>query len=313
MNLIQKERIRPKTLAWVGGLHVLVLILALSLPLLFQSKPKPQEFIEWMPAGSLDPGAGAPDAQELNSGTQEKAPANTTQEIQSVRPPEPAPPTPIKSEPKQEIPVEPTPPQPTPPVKPVEKVQKTEPKTEPVKKVEVAKEQPKPAPPKESTPPKKTTVQVSKTLVSQSGSSGSSQAKSSSANFSGNSPNASQIAKQLASKVGAGTENGTGQGKSGSPGGNPDASWYSSYIRDSLKKNWNRPAVSDPSIFTRVTIRIKTDGSLSLVSIAEPSGNAVMDNSVVDAVKNTPKLGKPLPQGLGDPDYVVTIRFEFPN
>jgi len=35
-----------------------------------------------------------------------------------------------------------------------------------------------------------------------------------------------------------------------------------------------------------------------------------MDASVEQAVRSTPRLAKPLPTGLGSPDYIVIIQFK---
>ena len=117
----------------------------------------------------------------------------------------------------------------------------------------------------------------------------------------------------------AGTAPGTGGGHRGgnghAGGGNTesDYGWYKVMLHDRFTSRWDQPTsiVTATSKFSaQVKIRIEKDGTISDVSLASSSGNAIMDQSVMDAAHKVTQVD-PLPEGLGNGGaYEVTIDFE---
>lgn len=83
-------------------------------------------------------------------------------------------------------------------------------------------------------------------------------------------------------------------------------------LKDRFTGRWQQPTSvieSDQRFITTVRVRIAKDGTLSNVGIAKSSGNVVMDDSVLAAVRSISKVD-PLPAGLGGDFYEVNIQFE---
>lgn len=115
-----------------------------------------------------------------------------------------------------------------------------------------------------------------------------------------------------------GTAAGTGGGNRGGAGraggGNKatDFGWYHAMIHDRFYARWDQPTSiisSDEKFVAAVKIRIEKDGHISNVSLANPSGNVVMDDSVMAAARRVTQID-PLPTGLGGDFYEVKINFE---
>jgi protein TonB len=114
----------------------------------------------------------------------------------------------------------------------------------------------------------------------------------------------------LASKGG-----GIGAGGAGGNGADPgtiDA--YHSLIHDRFYSQWEQPT-SIPTehrhdFATVLKITIQRDGTISDFSLSKPSGNPVMDQSVLEAARKVLKIA-PVPEGMGNSGgYTININFE---
>jgi len=249
--------------------------------------------------GSLRPAPGLPSP---NSSPASVTPAQSASEIQNQKsktsvPPEPAPadkpePTPTPTPEPEPEPVQKPEPTPTPEVKPV-------PTSLPV-------------PPK---PKHQVKVSATKKKVSVSTSSATTETKATSTqSHEPAGPSASDIKSRLASKIPgeAGGGGGDGAGNAGRPDGiADDFSWYRSLIKQCIQSSWKKPPIpAGEKIYTEVEIKISESGAVTFLRISRPSGDPAMDTSVEQAVRSTPRLPKPLPAGLGSPDYTVVIQFK---
>ena len=272
------------------------LLLLFGLPMAQCHKSNPIQPVEIIDLGSLRPGPGLP------SPTSSPAPATPTQPASEI--------------PKQESKIQNSPPQPTPtPAEPeIETPTPPEPKPEPVP---TPKPEPLPQPEPKPTPAPKHQVKVStaKKKVSVSTSPASTESKSTSTQSREPAgPSASDIKSRLASKipVEAGGDGGDGAGNAGRPDGvADDFSWYRALIKQSIQSAWKKPPIpAGEKIYTEVEIKISESGAVTFLRISRPSGDPSMDASVEQAVRSTPRLAKPLPAGLGSPDYTVMIQFK---
>ena len=284
-----------RTVLIVFGLHVGLLLL-LGLPMAQCHKSKTIQPVEIIDLGSLRPGPGLP------SPTSSPAPATPTQPASEI--------------PKQESKIQNLPPQPTPtPAEPkIETPTPPEPEPEPVP---TPKPEPLPQPEPKPTPAPKHQVKVStaKKKVSVSTSPASTESKSTSTQSREPAgPSASDIKSRLASKIPAepGGGGGDGSGNAGRPDGvADDFSWYRALIKQSIQSAWKKPPIpAGEKIYTEVEIKISDSGAVTFIRISRPSGDSAMDTSVEQAVRSTPRLAKPLPTGLGSPDYTVIIQFK---
>jgi TonB family protein len=260
-------------------------------------KSKPIQPVEIIDLGSLRPGPGLP------SPTSSPAPATPSQPASEIK------------NPKSEMPVAPKPapieeakPIPEPEAEP-ELVQKPEPTPTTEVKPEPT---PIPVPPKAKHQVK---VSTAKKKVSVSTSPASTESKSTSTQpREPAGPSASDIKSRLASKIPAepGGGGGDGSGNAGRPDGvADDFSWYRALIKQSIQSAWKKPPIpAGEKIYTEVEIKISESGAVTFLRISRPSGDSAMDTSVEQAVRSTPRLAKPLPTGLGSPDYTVIIQFK---
>jgi TonB family protein len=205
-------------------------------------------------------------------------------------------------------PVEETKPIPTPEPEP-EPIQKPEPTPTPTTKPEPT---PLPVPPKP-----KHQVKVSTTKKKVSASITSTETKTSSSSSKSDEPpgpSASNIKSRLASKIPGetGGGGGDGAGNAGRPDGvADDFSWYRALIKQCIQASWKKPPIpAGERIYTEVEVKISESGAVTFLRISRPSGDPAMDASVEQAVRSTPRLPKPLPAGLGSPDYTVVIQFK---
>ncbi len=100
-------------------------------------------------------------------------------------------------------------------------------------------------------------------------------------------------------------------GSAAGPGGASQFGWYAHMLHDRFFSQWAQPTSvvrSGAKMSTLVKLRIDKDGQVSRFTILKPSGNVVVDESVV-AVGKRVKQVEPLPGGLGD-SYEVNINFE---
>jgi TonB family protein len=134
-------------------------------------------------------------------------------------------------------------------------------------------------------------------------------AKSSSGKGEGKGNSAAKAAF-MASKGG-----GTGAGGTGGNGADPGAvDAYHTLIHDRFYSQWEQPT-SIPSehkhdFSTVLKITIERDGTISAFSLAKPSGNPVMDQSVLEAARRVIRIA-PVPEGMGaSSGYTININFE---
>jgi TonB family protein len=207
-------------------------------------------------------------------------------------PPTPAPPVPQKNIPS---PPEPTPPEPvTPPVKP-----KPDPVTpvpdKPKPKPETPKPDPQPKPKPKPTPPKKPApVQVDLTAVVKKTS-----------KQPATQGNANALTKRLSDTV----DSVQMKSSASTSASSSTVNRYHMEIRNALYQAWQRPTGGPRPLEAQVTLKVLPDGTIIYIRLTQSSGNAAMDNSVITATRQAGKLSKPLPQGMGSPDYEVTINF----
>ncbi len=100
-------------------------------------------------------------------------------------------------------------------------------------------------------------------------------------------------------------------GNAAGPGGASQFGWYAHMLHDRFFSQWAQPTSvvrSGAKMSTLVKLRIEKDGQVSRFTILKPSGNVVVDESVV-AVGKRVKQVEPLPGALGD-SYEVNINFE---
>ena len=280
-----------RTVLIVAGIH-LALIAIVGLPFATCQKPKKIQPVEIVDLGSLRPGPGSP------------APPIQTQPSKIETPPAPVP-EPLTSEVSSEAvrekakEVEPEPIVETPPL--------PEPKPEPTA---VPKPQPTPQPKPVPKPPAKHEVKVSG--VKKKVASSSAETKPQPQGPAG--PSASDIKSRLASKIPseAPGSGGDGAGMEGRPDGiADDFSWYRALIKQTVQAKWKKPPIpSGEKIITEAAIRIAPDGTVTFLNLSKPSGDAVMDASVEAAVRAAARIPRPLPPGLGTPDYTVIIQFK---
>jgi len=285
-----------RTVLIVFGIH-LGLLIFLGLPFAQCHKPAPIQPVEMIDLGSLRPGPGLP--SPTSSSTQ-PSPTQPEPEIQNQKSE-----TPVAHQP---TPVEETKPTPTPEPEP-EPIQKPEPTPTPATKPEPA---PLPVPPKP-----KHQVKVSTTKKKVSVPTTSTEAKPPSSSSKSNEPagpSASDIKSRLASKIPGetGGGGGDGAGNAGRPDGvADDFSWYRALIKQCIQASWKKPPIpAGERIYTEVEVKISESGAVTFLRVSRPSGDPAMDASVEQAVRSTPRLPKPLPAGLGSPDYTVVIQFK---
>lgn len=90
-------------------------------------------------------------------------------------------------------------------------------------------------------------------------------------------------------------------------------SWYGKMLHDRFYSEWIQPTTSvaiGTKISVVVRIRIEKDGRVSNFTVAKPSGNVVVDESVAAVAARVTQVD-PLPKGLGSGAYYeVKINFE---
>jgi len=289
-----------RTVLIVVALHV-GLLLFVGLPFASCHKPPTIQPVEIIDLGSLRPGPGLPSPTSSSS---QPTPSQPPSEIPNQE-------SKIQNPPPQSSPAEEPEPTPTPPTPEPKPDPKPTPKTEPTP-LPVTKPAPIPQP---ETPAKhQVKVSTTKKKVSVSSTSPSESKTSSPKSTAPAGPTASDIKNRLASKLPAeqGGGGGDGAGNAGRPDGvADDFSWYRALIKQSIQSAWKKPPIpAGEKIYTEVEIKIAFDGSVTFIKLSRPSGDPAMDASVEQAVRSTPRLPKPLPTGLGSPDYTVIIQFK---
>lgn len=302
----------------IAGLHIL-LIAAIYFSRIFSREKNPG--VMW-----LDGGGDAALAQKTNGAGPEETPDNQTEREK----PEPTPaaspekrgtpaapseivlPTPT---PKATIAATPTP-APTPKSTPAPTpTPKTTPKPTPkptLKPTPKKKKSPTPAPsPKKSASPKPT-AKPEKTDNNENGDSTGDESLSSSP-----SKSHGKDGTAFSGVDDPGAPGGKNGGKSpgnGHPDGTKNATeigWYYAMIHDRFYSQWQQPTsiVDAEHLNAVVKIRIEKDGHISSAELSKPSGNALMDESLMEAVRHVTKID-PLPDAIEDSFCIVPIEFK---
>lgn len=123
---------------------------------------------------------------------------------------------------------------------------------------------------------------------------------------------AAGVAGDEGSAPGSGGGKRGGAGKAGGSNTASDTGWYLAMIKDRFTSRWEQPksiVTSDQKFVATVKIRIEKDGRISNVALAKPSGNVVMDESVMTAARSVTQVD-PLPAAINDDFYVVPVNFE---
>ena len=111
---------------------------------------------------------------------------------------------------------------------------------------------------------------------------------------------------------GKGTTPGAG-GRAGGGGGDSQFGWYGSMLHDRFYSEWVQPNTSlaaGSKASALVKLRIEKDGRVSSFEIIRPSGNAVVDDSIMAVAKRVTQV-EALPSGLGNGEhYDVKVNFE---
>jgi TonB family protein len=115
---------------------------------------------------------------------------------------------------------------------------------------------------------------------------------------------------------------GSGKGRIGSPTGSPDgvvggvgqgsANWkYFEHVHDVMYEAWVQPGSAlDRKLIATVQLLVARDGSITDVSLRIPSGNKVMDDSVLSAARKVQRL-EPPPDNLVRGDAAsITVDFQ---
>jgi len=212
-----------------------------------------------------------PPAQHSEVTTPENVAENTTP---SATPPKPTPPSAPKTKPVTPKPVKP---------KPIPKPEPIQPKPTPV---------PKPPPPKPK--PKPNPVEIDLTNV----------VKKTTTNKATRG-NSNTLTQRLNNSLDAVQMKSTASTSASSATINA----YHLHIKNALHRAWKRPNGIPSMLEAQISLNILPDGTIVFVQLAQSSGNQAMDHSVIQAAKTAGKVSKPLPAGMGSPDYQVTINF----
>ena len=129
-----------------------------------------------------------------------------------------------------------------------------------------------------------------------------------------------QNSKKLAAKKGDTKKSEKKETKSGNAAGggtqvntsSANASWYGNMLHDRFYREWAQPTTvvaSGAKLAALARIRIEKDGRISNFKIVRPSGNIVVDESVVAVGKKVTRVDAP-PAGIGNGShYDVNINF----
>jgi len=111
---------------------------------------------------------------------------------------------------------------------------------------------------------------------------------------------------------GGGIGGGQGAGREGVANIAAMFGWYHAMLHDKFYARWDQPlslVQSGQKFTTLIKIKIDRSGRITDSSLARSSGNSIVDESVLTAVKRVTQV-EPLPKGLGNAaGYEVNIEF----
>ncbi len=87
--------------------------------------------------------------------------------------------------------------------------------------------------------------------------------------------------------------------------------WYYALVRQTMYEAWDQPSdlAGKAGLMTEVTVRVLRDGTVTQRSMTRPSGNSIMDDSVMKAVKRVTSL-RALPPQFSGAYKDILIEFE---
>ena len=108
-----------------------------------------------------------------------------------------------------------------------------------------------------------------------------------------------------------GSPTGSTEGIAGGVG--PGSLFWSYYlhVHDKMYEAWDQPGQAksiDKKLVTTVVLHVARDGRIEGVRLDHPSGNKLMDDSVMTAAHSVPRLD-PLPDGLGGDFAEISVNF----
>lgn len=94
------------------------------------------------------------------------------------------------------------------------------------------------------------------------------------------------------------------------PAPTDDFQWYYTLVYQALYDAWQQPGMLSRSagLATTVVIRVQRDGAITSRTMLRSSGNAIMDQSVMDAVRSVNRL-RPLPAAWGGLYKDISVDF----
>ena len=168
-----------------------------------------------------------------------------------------------------------------------------EPPKEPVKKPEP--EKPKPEPEKPKPKPEKPKIKISTNIVKR-------------AVTPSPAPKPNLTPDEIRKLIASGIPVGRSGGATAS-----EMSFYYALVRATMYEVWEQPSsLAGAGLVSTVSIRVQRDGSISQRTMVRGSGNALMDDSVMRAVRAVNKL-KALPAEVPGSYKDITIDFELTN
>jgi TonB family protein len=108
-----------------------------------------------------------------------------------------------------------------------------------------------------------------------------------------------------------GSPDGAADGIAGGVGKGSQFWSYYMHVHDRMYEAWDQPGQAkslDKKLVTTVILHVARDGRIEGVRLDRPSGNKLMDDSVMSAAHNVPRLD-PLPEGLGGDFAEISVNF----
>lgn len=94
-------------------------------------------------------------------------------------------------------------------------------------------------------------------------------------------------------------------------GGDAEFGWYLVLVRNAMYDAWNQPSTlaGRRGLTAQITLRVQRNGIISGRKLTRPSGNALMDQSAMQAAESVARLPE-LPAGFGGDYKDITVDFE---
>jgi outer membrane biosynthesis protein TonB len=108
-----------------------------------------------------------------------------------------------------------------------------------------------------------------------------------------------------------GSPDGAADGIAGGVGKGSQFASYYMHVHDRMYEAWDQPGQAkslDKKLVTTLILHVARDGRIEGVRLDRPSGNKLMDDSVMSAAHSVPRLD-PLPEGLGGDFAEISVNF----